>query len=90
MYDINSIDALVAELDGPSELGALLGISQEAVSNWTVRGSIPGGWHVRLVAMLYRRGKSVDPRVFALTEQDVEGLFPSARKAFRRGQAVVA
>lgn len=77
MYDINSIDDLVIELGGPSDLGAQLGISQEAVSNWVVRESIPGGWHMVLAAMAHRAGKSVSPGVFNLTEKDVEGFWPS-------------
>lgn len=76
MYDITSISALVDELGGPSELGEQLGISQEAVSNWSARDSIPGGWHMQLAAMAYRKGKSVSPRVFKLTESDVKGLWP--------------
>ncbi len=76
MYDITSIDALIAALDGPSILGANLGISQEAVSNWGIRKSIPGGWHMQLASMLLRKGLTIDPHVFNLTEEDVEGLFP--------------
>lgn len=90
MYDITTIDQLVSELGGPSELGAQLGISQEAVSNWTVRDAIPGGWHVQLAAMIYRRGKTVSPRVFKLTERDVEGLWPARPLAKRRVEAARA
>lgn len=84
MYDITSIDELIAELGGPSELGELLGVTQEAVSNWAARGSIPGGWHMQLAGMVLRKGLSVSPKVFNLTEKDVEGLFPVKRPLPRR------
>lgn len=87
MYDINSIEDLIALLDGPSELGAQLGISQEAVSNWGARGCIPGGWHMRLCAMAFRKGRTVNPKVFDLTERDVEGLYPSKRVMPPRSRA---
>lgn len=74
MYDIKTIEDLVVKLGGPSELGEKLGICQEAVSNWSARKSIPGGWHMRLLGMACRNGFSVSPRVFNLTESDVEGI----------------
>lgn len=74
MYDIRTIEALVTELGGPTDLGRQLGIVSEAVSNWVNRQSIPGGWHLRLLALSARRGLTVDPRVFNLTESDIEGL----------------
>jgi len=86
MYDIKSISDMVTELGGPSELGAILGITQEAVSNWVARDYVPGGWHMQLAAILYRRGKSVDPRVFNLTEKDVEGLMLFKRPLGRRNR----
>jgi hypothetical protein len=90
MYDINSISELVGELGGPLELGEQLGISQEAVSNWSVRSAIAGGWHIVLAAMIHRKGKTINPRVFNLTEKDVEGLFPAKRPAGRKPQSAVA
>lgn len=75
MYDINSIEELVEALGGPTELGDAFGITQEAVSNWGARVNIPGGWHIQLLAMAGRKGLTVSPRVFNLTEKQVEGLF---------------
>lgn len=80
MYDINSIDQLIEALGGPSELGQEFDISQEAVSNWIARNNIPGGWHVQLYAMAGRKGLTVAPKVFRLTEKQVEGLFPRRPK----------
>ncbi len=85
MYVISTIDELVTALGGPSELGSVLGISQEAVSNWAARGSIPGGWHVRLLSMCMRNNILVNPSVFQLTPSDVVGIdgfvIPLARRA---------
>lgn len=71
-YDINSIDELIRELGGPSAVGAWLGISQAAVSNWTAptRRSIPPGWHWRLAAAARKRGKTVAPAVFDLDDDE--------------------
>lgn len=77
MYDINSIDELIERLGGPTVIGEKFGISQEAVSNWSVRGNIGGSRHVQLLAMTRRKGLSVNPIVFGLNEKDVEGLFQS-------------
>lgn len=74
-YQINSIDDLVAALGGDSEVAAWLGISQPAVAMWKSRGHIGSGWHLRLVAEIRRRGMTVDPNVFGLTERDVGDLF---------------
>lgn len=80
MYDITSIEQLIEALGGPVNLGRKFGISQEAVSNWPARGNIPGGWHVQLFAMAAREGLSIDPAIFKLTENDVEGLFDARRR----------
>ena len=88
MYDINSIDQIITELGGPSELGEHLGITQEAVSNWSARGAIPRGWHLQLFAMVIGRGLSISPTVFNLSEQEAEGLF--TRPLARRRQAIEA
>ena len=79
MYDIKTIEQLVDVLGGPVILGGKFGISQEAVSNWSIRGNIPGGWHVQLYAMAAREGLTIDPSVFKLTEGDVAGLFKPPR-----------
>lgn len=79
MYDIETIEQLVETLGGPVILGRKFGISQEAVSNWGARGNIPGGWHVQLYAMAARKGLTIDPAIFKLTEDDVAGLFEPKR-----------
>ena len=79
MYDINTIDELVVALGGDTKIGRWLGISQPAVAAWKLRGQIPPGWHVRLLAELTRRGFSVNPEVFGLSEDDIAplaGLLP--------------
>lgn len=69
MYDINSVDELIDELGGPLELARELDISQPAVSQWKSRG-IGTGWHMLLYAKAIRRGKTVCPAVFGLTEEE--------------------
>lgn len=75
MYDINSIESLIEALGGPTVVGNEFGLSQEAVSNWSARGNIAGGWHLLLYAKARRKNLTVNPKVFNLSERDVEGLF---------------
>lgn len=66
MLQISTISELIDALGGPSELGAFLGITQEAVSNWKARGAIPPGWHARLILEARKRSIIVDGSVFGL------------------------
>lgn len=78
MRNVSTIPKLVDALGGPSALGALLGITQEAVSNWTARGFIPTGWHLRLSLLARRRGIAIDPAVFGLDDHDERYEFMTA------------
>ena len=73
-YDINSIYELVDTLGGDTKVASWLGISQSAVSQWKLRGQIATGWHIRLLAELTRRGKTINPAVFGLTSDDLAPL----------------
>ncbi len=72
MYDINSIDELVTFYGGDTALAEYLDVSQPAVANMKARGHISSGWHLRLFADVHRRGKTVAPQVFGLTEEELE------------------
>lgn len=74
-YDITSIHQLVEALGGDSAVAEWLGISQPAVGMWKSRDCIGSGWHLRLLAEARRRGLTVDPRVFGLSERDAGDLF---------------
>lgn len=82
-YDVNSIEQLVEVLGGPTVLGEEFGITQEAVSNWGTRVNIPGSWHLQLLAMVSRKRLTVNPKVFNLTEKQMEGLFQPPRPRSR-------
>lgn len=75
MHDIETIEHLIEEMGGPTKMGAWLGISQEAVSAFKVRG-VPPGWHVRILAEMRRRGKSLNPDVLGISDDDARVLFP--------------
>ena len=70
MYDINSIEELVDALGGDTVLAAELGMSQPAVANWKVRHQIATGWHMRLYAEVCKRGLTINPQVFGMTEEE--------------------
>lgn len=73
-YDINTIPELIEALGGDTAVARWLGISQPAVAQWKARGAIATGWHMRLLAELRRREKSVNPIVFGLTADDIAPL----------------
>lgn len=81
MYDINSIPELIDELGGDTVVARWLGISQPAVAQWKARNQIATGWHMRLLAELTRRGKTVDPVVFGLTADDIAPLVGGLSRA---------
>ena len=89
MYEIRSIDELVDFFGGDTELAELLGLSQSAVAYWKIRQQIGSGWHLRLFAEIRRRGATVDPAVFGLTEDEARGLFPAPRTAASKVRAAV-
>lgn len=87
MHDINSIVELVDALGGDTKVARWLGISQPGVALWKIRNHIPPGWHMRLWAELTRRGYSVNPEVFGLSESDLAplaGILPAMAAAQTR------
>jgi len=74
MYDITSIEGLIAALGGDTAVAAWLGVSQPAVANWKARGDIPGGWHMRLFARVVQMGMTIDPAVFGLTPSEAVAI----------------
>jgi hypothetical protein len=74
-YDIASIHDLIDALGGDTEVAEWLGIGQPAVGMWKSRDVIGSGWHLRLLAECRRRGLTVDPKVFGLSERDAGDLF---------------
>lgn len=78
MKAIQSIHDLIEMLGGASELGRHLGISQEAVSMWRVRGEIPSGWHFDLFIEARSRGFDVSPAVFGYVDETSARKFRDA------------
>lgn len=76
MYDIETIDDLVATFGGPTRLGGLLGIGDTAVHNWIARGFIPPSWHLRLYVDLRKIGKTAHPELFELGHDHAPILYP--------------
>lgn len=74
-YDIETIAELVDALGGDVAVADWLDIGQPAVGMWKCRDVIGSGWHLRLLAECRRRGLTVDPKVFGLSERDGGDLF---------------
>jgi len=72
MKPINTIDDLIEAFGGASELGRQLGITQEAISMWRVRGEIPPGWHYKLFVEGRLVGLDVDPSVFGYEAESAD------------------
>lgn len=90
MYDITTIDGLIAALGGDTAVANDLGISQPAVANWKVRQEIPGGWHMRLYARLVAKGLTVDTvSLFGLDHIEAAAITRSP-PCRARGNAVAA
>lgn len=71
MYDINNLDELIDALDGPSRAASTFeGLSPQAVCNWRMKGFVPPSRHVQVILALKRLGKSADPKIFDLTDDD--------------------
>lgn len=87
---ISTITELVDFFGGDTALASMLDISQSAVAHWKIRNQIAAGWHLRLVAEISKRGATVDPKVFGLSEGDSEGFFPSPLSKVLRCFAVHA
>jgi hypothetical protein len=61
---INSVDAVIDALGGPTKTAALAGVGPSAVINWRERGIAPDKFLIVRDA-LRALGKEVDPAVFA-------------------------
>lgn len=44
MTPLETLEKAIQAAGGVSALARVLGTSQAAVSNWRMRGSVPGGW----------------------------------------------
>ena len=84
MAQIETIDHLIDELGGPSEIGRWLNIGSNAVTNWSLRGEVPSGWHLRIYIELCKRGRTVNPAVFGLTDEEAAPLMHRGRMAAAR------
>jgi hypothetical protein len=77
MKHIRTITELVDFFGGDTALAVMLDISQSAVAHWKLRDQIAAGWHLRLLAEIGRRGATVSPTVFGLSDDEAAGLFPT-------------
>lgn len=83
MYDINSLDELIAELDGPSGAAGLFQSRDSAICNWRARGYVPPSRHLTILVELKKRGKTIDPAVLDRSKEDFDILFGCPRKGSR-------
>lgn len=84
IYDINTLDDVLAALGGPTKAtDKLPELSPQAICNWRERGFIPPSRHMQVVLVLTKMGKSINPALFDLTEDDwrVLGLIPKEAAA---------
>lgn len=64
---IVSVDEVIEELGGNSEVAALTGVRSPAVSNWRSRGRIPAELFLIFSEALKGKGKEADPSLFGMT-----------------------
>lgn len=61
---LNSVDAIVDAVGGPSKAAELAGVGVSAVSNWKADGGIPSRHFFAFAEVLAGRGLSLDRAVF--------------------------
>lgn len=81
-YDINDLDELIGALDGPSRAAEKFPeISPQAICNWRMKGFVPPSRHVQVILVLKKLGKTADPALFDLSEDDARLLGLSPERA---------
>jgi len=76
MYDINTLEELIDEFDGPSGVAGLIGDARDsAICNWRARGYVPPSRHLTILIECRKRGLSINPAVLDHTPEDFEILF---------------
>lgn len=74
MTPIQSVEALVEQLGGPTKVAKWAGYEDaRGVYNWMTRG-IPPSYHARLVLEAKRKQLLVDPDIFGFEGEDAETL----------------
>lgn len=61
---LNSVDAVIDALGGPTAAGDLLGVWPSAVVNWRTRGKITADKFLLVTDALKAKGLKVSPGVF--------------------------
>jgi len=74
VHDINSIDELIDAFGGPCGAAQRHGISPQAVCNWAMRGFVPPSRHVQVIVAVKRMGRSLNPGVLGISEDDARLL----------------
>jgi hypothetical protein len=69
-YDINTLEELVDAFGGPKATAEEYEITPQAVCDWKSKGFLPPSRHLQVILALKRRGKSVNPELFACSEDD--------------------
>ena len=65
---LNSVDAVIKALGGPTKIAALAGTWSSAVSNWRSRVEIPTEHFVLISDALAASGQQADRSVFGFNE----------------------
>jgi DNA-binding transcriptional regulator YdaS (Cro superfamily) len=68
MQELQSVSAVIDALGGPSALALRVGLTQQAVSQWRARDSIPADKYLLLQAELKRRGLTAPPSLWGIAE----------------------
>lgn len=61
---LNSVDAVIEALGGPTKTAAVAAVGASAVVNWRTRGEIPPDRFLLIRDALAALGSEVDPSVF--------------------------
>ena len=81
---IETVHELVEFFGGDTAMAEFFGTTQTVVGQWKCRKAIATGWHLRILAEVRRRGATIDPMLFGLTEEDAAVLFNDSRPFAKR------
>lgn len=65
---LKNVPEVIAALGGNTAVGNLLGVTQNAVSNWRSRGAFPAHTYVAMQMLLARRGFDAPDKLWAMTQ----------------------
>lgn len=89
-YDINTVEDVVAALGGAEPAAEWAGCGESGIYNWIARNCIPPSRHLRLMVRFKREGRTFNPALFELSDDEVHVLFGAEGRRRPSGNGAAA